>query len=299
MIFAGGRPGLIATLLFLADDIAIRIAGTEYTPYYDMLEGLNRRYSLVDSDETNGFNPSDEDYFADCQGQRTLALLSNPCNPTGITRSGENLESLVKLASAPERGLLIDEAYELFHDQPVSAMQFIDNIDETNHFVFGAATKGLQAPGIRIGWVISSKKNIEILSNYSSFGMGGVSHLSQAYALQLFKPEHVCLARKAVPEFYSAQRQRYGEAFEKLGLELYSGQGGFYHWCKLTNGLTADQLNQRLFSDGAAILKGTDCDMARLGDQSALNTFFRFSFGPLKPESFESDISILSKALNY
>ena len=34
MIFAGGRPGLIALLMFLQQDIHIRIAGTEYTPYY-------------------------------------------------------------------------------------------------------------------------------------------------------------------------------------------------------------------------------------------------------------------------
>jgi len=42
MIFAGGRPGLIALLLFLNNDIKVRIASTEYTPYYDMLELLHK-----------------------------------------------------------------------------------------------------------------------------------------------------------------------------------------------------------------------------------------------------------------
>ena len=41
----------------------------------------------------------------------------------------------------------------------------------------------LQCPGIRIGWVVASKRNIETLANYSSFGMGGVSHPSQALCL--------------------------------------------------------------------------------------------------------------------
>ena len=297
MIFAGGRPGLIATLLFLARDINIRIASTEYTPYYDMLENLKLSYSLVQSNEANQFNPDNQDYFSNIENQRTLALLSNPCNPTGITRSGEILQSLVQMATEPERGLLIDEAYEFFHDPPVSALEYIDNIDETNHFVIGAATKGLQAPGIRIGWVISSKYNIEILGNFSSIGIGGVSHLSQCYADKLFQPDHMTLARTAIPEFYAAQRQRYASALSDLGIQLYSGNGGFYHWCKLVNGLTAQQFNQCLFKHGAAILKGTDCDMARLGDESPLTSFFRFSFGPLKPESFDSDISILSKSI--
>jgi hypothetical protein len=61
--------------------------------------------------------------------------------------------------------------------------------------------------------------------------------------------------------------------------------------------MTAETLNRRLFKEGAAILEGTDCDMLRRGDASPLATFFRFSFGPLAPESFESDVEILQRAL--
>jgi len=300
MIFAGGRPAIMAILLFLARDITVRIASTEYTPYYDMLEGLGRAYELVPSHVENGFAPAPEDYASragQSQAGRSLAILSNPCNPTAITRSGEVLDKLVQQASRTEHGLLIDEAYELFHDEPVSALRHIRDLDATNIFVVGAATKGLQAPGIRIGWVVSAKHHIEILSNYSSFGMGGVSHLSQCYALELLDPERVALARQAVPAFYGGQRARYGEAFEKLGLELFSGQGGFYHWCRLPGSATARALNERLFEAGAAILEGTDCDMARGGDQSPLRSFFRFSFGPLAPESFDADIMMLERAL--
>jgi len=49
--------------------------------------------------------------------------------------------------------------------------------------VLGAATKGLQAAGIRIGWVIASRKNVEILGNFGTTITGGVSHLSQLYAI--------------------------------------------------------------------------------------------------------------------
>lgn len=297
MIFAGGRPGLIATLLFLQPGISIRIASTEYTPYYDMLQLLGRPYTLVPSGEDNGFAPPIEAYVTPDPEGRHLALLSNPCNPTGVTRDGSELEALVGAARDGQVGVLVDEAYELFHEPPISALQYVEDIDDSNLFVVGAATKGLQAPGIRIGWVVSSRDHIEILSNFSSFGMGGVSHPSQLYALELFQPDRIALAREAVPRVYREQRDRYGEAFERLGLTLFSGDGGFYHWCRLPDGLTAEALNQRLFSEGAAILKGTDCDMARLGDASPLRSFFRFSFGPLDPASFEEDIEILGRAL--
>ena len=298
MVFAGGRPGLVALLMFLQPDINIRIAATEYTPYYDMLSLLQRKYSLVDSHAENHFFPSVQDYVNTGDAVRNLVMLSNPCNPTGVTRSGNELKALVEKASYGSFGLLIDEAYELFHEPPGSALSYIEDINHSNLFISGAATKGLQAPGIRIGWVVAAKRYIEILGNFSSFGMGGVSRPSQLYALALLQRERTDLIHKALPEFYGGQRQRYGDAFADLGLDLFSGDGGFYHWCRLPGELTAAELNGRLFKYGAAILKGTDCDMARRGDSSPLRQFFRFSFGPLLPESFESDIEILRKVLS-
>jgi aminotransferase len=143
MIFAGGRPGLVALLMFLQPDINIRIASTEYTPYYDMLRLLQLKYSLVDSHVNNHFSPSVQDYINTNDADRNLVMLSNPCNPTGITRSGNDLKNLVEKASYGSSGLLIDEAYELFHDPPTSALGYIDNINHSNLFISGAATKGL------------------------------------------------------------------------------------------------------------------------------------------------------------
>ena len=297
MIFAGGRPGLAAVLLFLEAGIRVRIASTEYTPYFDLLRLLDRPYDTVASGPQNGFAPPVAELIRRDPAARHLLLLSNPCNPTGVTRHGAELEEIVTAARDGEIGLLVDEAYELFHDEPVSAMKYVRRIDDTDIFVAGAATKGLQSPGIRIGWVVASRRNVEILGNFSSFGMGGVSHPSQCFALELFGEERIALARRAVPAYYGSQRERYGKAFQGLGLELFTGNGGFYHWCRLPGGMTAETLNRRLFKEGAAILKGTDCDMLRRGDASPLATFFRFSFGPLAPESFESDVEILKRAL--
>ena len=297
MVFAGGRPGLLAVLMFLSKDVTVKVPSTEYTPYYDILEFLKVKYSLLESSEENLFSPSVDSFLENRTNNRQLVFLSNPSNPTGITKRGKDLKQLVENASYGNDGLLIDEAYELISNPPTSAMSYIKNIDDSNLFVCGAATKGLQAPGIRVGWVISSRKNIETLGNFSSFGIGGVSRLSQIYAENLLDKSRTDLAHNAIPKFYNKQRLRYGDAFKKMGLDLFSGDGGFYHWCKLKNGMSAEDLNNVLFKSGAAILKGNDCDMSRGGEKSSLRNFFRFSFGSLYPDSFENDIKILNKAL--
>jgi len=302
MIFAGGRPGIYTILNFLKSQVEVRIGNVEWPAYLDILAQTKTNFKVVPFTKENNFHPPNSDYY-DRTGLNAathiLPVISNPSNPTGHTRAGAELEELIGMAESSKNGILLDEAYEWFHDGAVSGMKYVKDLESSNVFVTGACTKGLQCPGIRVGWVVASKKNIETLSNYSSFGMGGVSHPSQQYAVKLLEPERVKKAKKAVQDHYGWQRKRYGDAFKKLGLGVYTGDGGFYHWLELPAGMNSKELNERLFEKGAAILCAWDCDMARPHDKSEYTTpydrFFRFSFGPLLPETFEDDIKLFSE----
>ena len=300
MIFAGGRPGIFTVMAFLKKHIKVRIGNIEWPAYLDIMTQTNSDYETVPFTKENNFHPDNVEYFSRNNlddETAILSIISNPQNPSGQTRSGEELRELIEIAEQPGNGILLDEAYEMFHSPSVSGIEFVKDLDSSNIFLSGACTKGLQSPGIRNGWIIASKTNIEIMSNYSSFGMGGVSHPSQHYAVKLLESARVKKARKAIEEHYSWQRERYGNAFKEMGLGVYTGNGGFYHWLELPEGMTSDELNKRLFKRGAAILCAFDCDMARPHSKdpnykTPYERFFRFSFGPLLPESFESDIEL-------
>ena len=300
MIFAGGRPGIFTVMAFLKKHIKVRIGNIEWPAYLDIMTQTNSDYETVPFTKENNFHPDNEEYFGRNNlddETAILSIISNPQNPSGQTRSGEELRELIEIAEKPSNGILLDEAYEMFHSPSVSGIEFVKDIDSSNIFLSGACTKGLQSPGIRIGWIIASRTNIEIMSNFSSFGMGGVSHPSQHYAVKLLEATRVEKARKAIEKHYSWQRERYGNAFKEMGLGVYTGNGGFYHWLELPEGMTSDELNKRLFKRGAAILCAFDCDMARPHSKdpnykTPYKRFFRFSFGPLLPESFESDIEL-------
>ena len=300
MVFAGGRPGIYSVLAFLKEQVQVRIGGIEWPAYLDILHQTKANAQIIPYTKENNFHPANYEYFnRNGLNHKTsvFPIISNPQNPSGQTRSGDELKELIQMAEQPKCGILLDEAYEMFHSPSVSGIQYVKDLDNSNVFLAGACTKGLQSPGIRIGWMVASKKNIETLSNYSSFGMGGVSHPSQHYAVKLLEPNRVKQARKAVAEHYSWQRDRYGKAFEEMGLGIYTGKGGFYHWLELPEGMTNNELNKRLFKRGAAILPATDCDMGRPHAKDAdyvspYDRFFRFSFGPLLPETFENDIQL-------
>ena len=214
MVFAGGRAGILATLLIVKPGTSMVVEETEYTPYYDMLRLVGHDVHLIPCNAENRFRPGVSEYadtIARTSGE-TMLVKSNPCNPTGVMTTGEDLRELVETFSGKGRGALFDEAYEFYSEpEPESALRHIDDIDTTNIFVVGAATKGLQVPGMRVGWVIAAKEHIELFRNYSSFGMGGVSRPSQIYVTALLEPQRVTLARDAVCEYFAWQRQRYGE----------------------------------------------------------------------------------------
>jgi aspartate/methionine/tyrosine aminotransferase len=300
MIFAGGRPGIYTVMAFLKKQVRVRIGNIEWPAYLDIMNQSKTMYETVPFTKENNFHPKNEEYFNRMNLDEKTAILpiiSNPQNPSGQTRSEQELCELIEMAEQPGNGILLDEAYEMFHSPSVSGIEFVQDLDNSNIFLSGACTKGLQSPGIRIGWIIASKTNIKILANYSSFGMGGVSHLSQQYAMKLLESSRVKKARKAVEEHYNWQRERYGKAFEEMGLGVYTGDGGFYHWLELPDGMTSVELNKRLFKRGAAILCAFECDMGRPHSKdpnykTPYERFFRFSFGPLLPESFETDINL-------
>jgi aspartate/methionine/tyrosine aminotransferase len=313
-VFAGGRPGIYAILAFLRPEFRVLVEETEYTPYWDALRLLGRAHTIVPSNPDNRFRPAVSDYRKASQtpplpppplagtshpasGDGVFVLKSNPCNPSGVTWRGDALREIVEFCRAEGRGGLFDEAYEFFNVEPDSAMRYVGDIDRTNVFVVGAATKGLQAPGLRVGWVVASRENILLFRNFSSIAMGGVARPSQICAASLLSLDRVAKAREAVGRFYGSQRARYGEALAQLGFELFTGDGGFYHWGRLPGRLTADEFNERLFEHDAAILPGTLCDMFRRGPSSPMASFVRFSFGPLEADSFEGDVAILRAAI--
>lgn len=233
-IFAGGRPAIYATLSFLHPDVKVLVEEAEYTPYWDVLRLLKREYAIIKSNPENNFRPELSDYLSVLTAKdRKFVMKSNPCNPTGVTWVGDKLKALVDFCCLPGNGGLFDEAYEFFHDTPDCALRFVPNIDTSNIFVISAATKGLQVPGMRVGWVVSSKANTLLFRNFSSLAMGGVARPSQIYVSKLLDLPRVIQSRSAIAKFYGDQRKRYAVLLADLGMELFTGDGGFYHFARL------------------------------------------------------------------
>ena len=230
MVFAG-RPGIYTTLAFLKKDVQVRIGNVEWPAYLDIMTQTNTNWRVVPFTKENNFHPNSA-YF-DRTGS-TPKRPSSRSSPSQATRRANAAGAEPRThgdGPGQERNPL-DEAYEMFHSSGgVSGLKYVKDLENSNVFIAGACTKGLQCRHSS-GMDDREQAQHRDAGQLLLLGMGGVSHPSQLYAVKLLEPQRVKRARRAVQQHYDWQRKQYGEAFEKMGLKLYSGDGGFYHWCR-------------------------------------------------------------------
>ncbi|WP_026526871.1 pyridoxal phosphate-dependent aminotransferase [Butyrivibrio sp. VCD2006] len=93
-----------------------------------------------------------------------LVIIANPNNPTGKCIDGNMLGAIVKRCNETNTALLIDECFLRLSDGNVSALGFINECNRL--FVVSAYTKLFSVPGVRLGYVVSSEKNIDKLRRF-------------------------------------------------------------------------------------------------------------------------------------
>ena len=145
MVFAGGRPGIYTIMAFLKEKVRVRIGSIEWPAYLDILTQTNTEYETVPFTKENGFRPQNSEYFDRTkidEGTFIMPVISNPQNPSGQTRHGTELRDLIEMAEKPGNGLLLDEAYEMFHSPSVSGIEFIKDLDNSNIFLQAPAPRG-------------------------------------------------------------------------------------------------------------------------------------------------------------
>src|SRR3989338_10962943 len=93
----------------------------------------------------------------------------------------------------------------------------IEDVNKDNVLIVNGITKNWMLPGLRLGWIISPEKLIDIVNNCGSFIEGGVSHPIQELCLSLFNKEHIIKQAKAMQQSFRIKRDFFIRELEKLG----------------------------------------------------------------------------------
>lgn len=149
--------GLMAQAFIAPGDTALI-----HTPTFEMYQlGVNGMGGRVVAVPDTGFYEHDVEGMlaAIAKEQPKIVYLCNPNNPTGRPWQREELERLIEAAPGI---VLLDEAYMEFAAPEVSLIPAIDTYD--NLFVLRTLSKAFGLAGARLGYIVSQKENINLLS---------------------------------------------------------------------------------------------------------------------------------------
>lgn len=278
----------------------------DYTAYEELLDAFHTFSAipiLRKADEQYAF--SADDLRSEILGRGLSAvLLSNPCNPTGTVVAGEQLAGWVQTARDLECTLICDEFYSHYiYDRPgpVSAAEFVQDVDRDPVVLFDGLTKNWRYPGFRVCWTVAPKSVIEALASAGSFLDGGCARPMQRAAVELIATADD--EAKAIRTAFEKKRDLMLRGLTELGISVKpTPSGAFYCWGDLSalpQGLNTGMLFfRKALEVGVIVVPGVFFDInpgkRRPDRASRFGHFARFSFGP-PVEEIERGLAAIAK----
>lgn len=298
-IAAGGRTALTRIAASLGG-VHLGHLLPDYTAYEELLAIFRAFVPIpISLHEDEGFTLSQARLQREIRGAGLAAmLLSNPCNPTGVAVTGEDLNAWVHTARAHGCALILDEFYAhyLYGDdvpEASSAAEFVDDVDRDPVVVVDGLTKNWRYPGLRLSWTVGPKSVIERVASAGSFLDGGAPHLLQRAALPLLEPSHAAAEARAIQLAFADKRAYAKARLHAMGLSQAAPSGGAFYLfvdlqqlpAPLNNGMGFFRacLEERVICVPGGFF---DVDPGKRREHlpSRLQSFVRISFGPSMPE---------------
>jgi aspartate aminotransferase len=136
--------------------------------------------------EDGSFHPRMEDIQRAVSSYTKAIIVNSPNNPSGIIYSEEFIRQIVEFCEQKGIYLILDDIYhKLVFDGkiPVPAYKFTNkDVESTKLIVVNGVAKLYGMTGFRVGWVIASRKLVEIMTNVQAQTTTCVSPVMQAAA---------------------------------------------------------------------------------------------------------------------
>jgi len=165
-----------------------------------------------------------------------LVFLCNPNNPTGGVTPSAALREFI--GRHPDSMFLVDESYLPFLDEP----SLLESPTPENLFILCSFSKIYGIPGLRLGFLAASERNMAKLSQrLKPWGVNRMAQVAGEFLVQ-----HGDGYVKDVRGFLARQRPPFAKALAGMAcVEVVPGQANFI-LCFLTGNIEAEELRKKM-----------------------------------------------------
>ena len=152
-----------------------------------------------------------------------LIIIANPNSPTGTIIEKKNILKLIKTCHKLSCKLLIDEAYYGFCKE--TSKKFVKKFD--NIFIVRSLSKAGGLAGLRLGYIISNKKNIEVLNKRRP--MYEINTFGAEFLKLLLNKKNLTQLNLILKDMINAKNTFYN-FLKNNKFEYFSSHGNFVHF---------------------------------------------------------------------
>ncbi len=242
---------------------------------------------ILKAKKENGYKITVDDLKKTITPKTKAILLCNPCNPSGIVYSKDEIFAFAKFLEDKDIYIISDEIYnKLSYDtEVVSISTYSEKIKEKT-IVINGVSKSYAMTGWRIGWSASNAKLAKAMGSLQSHCTSNPNSIAQYATVAAYtKPE----GKEFISSLYGVFKERRDlmvDVLGKMGADIIKPQGAFYvmvdvsrYFGKKFNGEVIDSAHK------IAMLLIDNYDMAVIPCESfGADNFIRLSYAISKED---------------
>lgn len=226
----GGKQCLYNLLLCLLDDgDDVLIPVPYWTSYPDMAALVGAHPVFVPSSVENGYRISLEALNKSLTPKTKVLILNSPSNPSGITYSQEELNTILRWAIEKNIFVIADEVYEQLvydPDYQSSASKLFAQFPE-HIAILNAFSKSFAMTGWRLGFAVAHKDLIKEMTKMQGQITSSVNSIAQKAGVTALTSSYDCIA--SMREAFMRRRDfAYKEMSSWKGIICPKPEGAFY-----------------------------------------------------------------------
>lgn len=258
MVLSGSQQGidLIARAFLNPGDIVL-LEEPSFFPAIQSFRAAGAKMMAVPM-EADGMDMDILEQLLSRYRPKFLYTMPTYHNPSGICMSLPKRIRLLEMAAGYGVPVVEDDPYgELYFDgQPLSPLKSMD----TNGCVLYLSTFSKTiSPGLRLGWICANKKLIQKFCTIRQLMDLHTNCVSQQIVERFLTGGGMADYLSLIRREYEERRNIMTGALSKYappGLSWNIPSGGYYLWCTLPDGLSAEVLAPKAAEKGVAILPG-------------------------------------------
>ncbi len=238
-----GSTELISVFIKSVNAKKTIIMGPAYSEYENAVSITNGSFEYFPLKEEDDFALDISKLIKALTPDISLFIACNPNNPTGTAITVEEMDIILSHCKKNNIAVMIDETYIEFSDDPdkICTIPLAEKYD--NVFVIRGISKFFAAPGLRLGYCVTSSADFKkLLEKHQD--PWSVNILAAFAGENLFKDTHfMSETRKLI---LSEKKKFYDELGKFKNLKLYPTSSNFILSKLLTDKVTAAEIYEKL-----------------------------------------------------